>query len=170
MTKNIVRASAVVSALAVALSAAPAFATHWNWGEDITVSNTNDAYVKNDVDVSASTGGNDANGGCGFGNDGGWIETGDAGALAEVYNAVNTNDTKIKVSCDCESDVDDVTVTNNNNARVKNYVDVSAKTGWNNANGGGGFGNDGGTIHTGDAGAAGYVANYVNTNITRIRR
>ena len=211
---------AVFAILALVGVASPASASHW--GEDITVTNTNDAYVKNDVDVTASTGSNDANGGyagggagsggsvnnsddgntggnggnAGNGGDGGVILTGNASAGSLITNDVNYNKTKITVDCGC-NDVDDVTVTNTNNARVKNYVDVKAKTGRNNANGGGagdnsagsggsvnnsddgntggnggdaGSGGWGGLIGTGDAEAGSLVVNVVNTNITRVRR
>lgn len=213
----------LVPLMSVGLYATPALAWHWSNNSDITVTNNNGAYVKNDVDVSASTGGNDANGGTGSaagnggdvnnsddnntggnggnggdGGDGGVIVTGNAVAVSEIANDVNYNKTKISVSCDCE-DVDDVTVTNINNAKVKNYVDVKAKTGYNDANGGdagcdcvgGGDGGDvinsdddndagdggdagnggaGGTIVTGHADGYSGVINLVNTNVTRIRR
>ncbi|HBT81347.1 hypothetical protein A2757_01680 [Candidatus Giovannonibacteria bacterium RIFCSPHIGHO2_01_FULL_48_47] len=186
---------------------------------DITVTNNNSAYVKNEVDVSASTGGNDANGGSGSaagnggnvqssnsgntggnggnggdGGDGGVILTGNAFAKSKIVNKVNTNVTRVD-PCDC--DVDDVTVTNNNSAKVKNYVEVKAKTGYNDANGGNagcgcegggdggnvtnsnsgnaggdggnaGDGGDGGVIVTGHAFAKSKILNRVNTNITRI--
>lgn len=186
---------------------------------DITVTNNNGAYVKNDVDVLASTGGNDANGGDGSnagngggvqnsdsgntggnggnggnGGDGGVILTGNAFAKSKITNKVNTNITRVS-PCDC--DVDDVNVTNNNSAKVKNYVDVKAKTGYNDANGGNagcgcegggdggnvnnsdsgnaggdggnaGHGGDGGGIATGHAFAKSKIFNKVNTNITRI--
>src|SRR3989338_1353598 len=173
--KRILALFAIVALLGVA---SPASAWHWS-SSDITVGNTNSAYVKNSVDTTASTGGNDANGGnCGggFGNDGGnggFIATGEAAALSAVENVVNTNDTKVKTTCGCRGDV---TVGNSNRAMVKNYVDTTAKTGYNDANGGnggGGFGNDGGNggmIFSGSAGAGSGVANLVNSNITRIRR
>ena len=50
--------------LSIGLYATPALAGHWN-NNDITVTNVNSAYVKNNVEVSASTGSNDANGGSG---------------------------------------------------------------------------------------------------------
>ncbi|MEK7071431.1 MAG: hypothetical protein AAB943_00665, partial [Patescibacteria group bacterium] len=58
--KKFIAVFAVLGLLAVA---SPALA--WHWGEDITVTNDNDAYVGNYVNVVASTGGNDANGGTG---------------------------------------------------------------------------------------------------------
>ena len=206
--------------LSIGFYATPALANGWQWNNnDITVTNVNSAYVKNDVDVSASTGSNDANGGSGSaagnggdvqssnsgnaggdggnggdGGDGGGILTGDAFAVSKIKNKVNTNVTEID-PCDC--DVDDVTVTNINQAAVKNYVDVKAKTGYNDANGGNagcdcegggdggnvqnsnsgntggdggnaGDGGDGGVIVTGHAFAKSKIFNKVNTNITRI--
>mgnify|MGYP001571674968 CR=1 FL=1 len=223
--KKIIAMFAIVAVLGFT---SPASANTWWWSNnsDITVTNTNDAYVKNDVDVSASTGGNDANGGTGSaagnggdvnnsddyntagnggnggdGGDGGVIFTGDAVALSAIHNDVNYNKTKVTVGCDCEDDsnVDDILVTNNNDARVKNYVDVKAKTGYNDANGGdtgcgcegGGDGGDvnysedhntagdggnagdggwGGYIDTGNAVSGSNIVNLVNHNITRIRR
>ena len=218
--------TAIFAIVALLSFATPALANGWNWNNaDITVNNTNDAYVRNDVNVSASTGGNDANGGTGSaagnggsvnssnsgnvggdggdggnGGDGGDIWTGDAEAVSFIENDVNYNKTKISVDCDCEgSNVDDVTVTNNNYAKVKNDVDVKAKTGYNDANGGdagcdcvgggdggsvnnsnsgnaggdggnAGDGGDGGYINTGFAGAGSGIVNLVNHNITRIRR
>jgi len=224
MIKKIITSSVLLPLLSVGLYATPALAWHWNNGNDITVTNNNDAYVKNDVDVSASTGGNDANGGTGSaagnggdvsnsddnnaggnggnggnGGDGGAIYTGNATAGALVANDVNYNKTKVTVDCECDGDVDDVTISNTNDARVKNYVDVKAKTGHNDANGGdtgcgcegggdggnvsnsdddntGGDGGDaghggwGGYIDTGNATAGAAVGNLVNHNITRIRR
>jgi len=219
--KKITAALTIASLLSFA---SPALA----WGgwssDDITVDNDNYAYVENDVDVSASTGGNDANGGTGSaagnggdvnssnsgntggdggnggdGGDGGDIYTGNATALSAIDNDINYNKTKVSVDCDCEGDVDDVTVTNHNRAKVKNYVDVKAKTGYNDANGGNagcncegggdggnvsssnsgntggdggdaGDGGDGGHIETWDATAVSSIVNLVNHNITRIRR
>ncbi|RJQ37035.1 hypothetical protein C4552_02000, partial [Candidatus Parcubacteria bacterium] len=131
------------------------------------------------------------------GGAGGAIVSGDAEAAAVVLNKVNTNKTKISGACDCE-DTDDITlkVKNRNWAKVKNYVEVEAKTGYNDADGGdaeGGAGNGGGVSNSdddnqggngGDAGNGGEggaiasgntvsvadITNRVNTNITRIRR
>lgn len=203
--------------LAMALLASPVLAD-----DDVTVRNRNSAYVKNDVNVSASSGSNDGNGGnaiggagngggvsnSGTGNEGGnggddmsagghgIITTGNAGAAAVVSNNVNTNRTRINM-CGCEEENGgDVVLRNRNWATVKNYVDVSAESGYNDANGGdaiGGAGNAGsvsnsnnnnsggdggegnsvggnGDVLTGDANAAAAVINVVNRNVTRIRR
>ena len=105
--------------LSIGLYATPALAGHWN-NNDITVTNVNSAYVKNNVEVSASTGSNDANGGsgsaagnggsvvhsdedntggnggnAGHGGNGGVIWTGDAFAKSKIFNKVNTNITRI---------------------------------------------------------------------------
>src|SRR3989344_3671043 len=96
--KRILALFAIVALLGVA---SPASAWHWS-SSDITVGNTNSAYVKNSVDTTASTGGNDANGGNGgggFGNDGGnggMIFSGSAGAGSGVANLVNSNITRIR--------------------------------------------------------------------------
>src|SRR3989344_783439 len=143
MIKKIITSSVLLPLLSVGLYATPALAWHWNNGNDITVTNNNDAYVKNDVDVSASTGCNDANGGTGSaagnggdvnhsddnntggnggnggnGGEGGVIYTGNAYAGSLINNDVNYNETNVDVDCDCEGDVDDVTVTNHNSASV----------------------------------------------------
>ena len=150
-----------MSILALIAVASPASATWWDWNNsDINVNVTNGAYVKNDVDTTASTGGNSANGGDAgnttYGGNvrhsddrntagntsnanagsGGTVVTGDAVATSNVGNDVNSNDVKIKVVCGCENNVDDVNVNLNNGAKVKNYVDTKAKTGHNDANGG----------------------------------
>src|SRR3990167_4682352 len=181
MLKKLIASTMLMPLLSIGLYATPALAGHWN-NNDITVTNVNSAYVKNNVEVSASTGGNGGNGG-----DGGGILTGNAFAVSKIKNKVNTNVTSVD-PCDC--DVDDVTVSNNNSARVKNYVGVYAGTGSNNANGGSGsaagnggsvvhsdedntggnggnagHGGNGGVIWTGDAFAKSKIFNKVNTNI-----
>jgi len=174
--KKFIAVFAVVALLGLGF-ASPAFASD---DLNIKVKNDNHAYVKNDVNVKASTGGNDANGGyagggagnggdvidsdddnfggnggnAGNGGDGGLIGTGDALVGSLIVNDVNFNDTDIEVDCDCDSDVDDVTVTNNNYAEVGNWVDVYAGTGNNNADGGSagnnGAGNGGDVIDSDD--------------------
>ena len=86
---------------------------------DIEVTNDNHAKISNDVEVEADTGNNDADGGSGndggdsgsttaiagsnaTGGDGGWgggnaqIRTGHAYSTATLFNAVNTNITRIR--------------------------------------------------------------------------
>lgn len=218
MMKRIIATSALIPALSLSLYAIPALADD---DLKIIVKNDNSAYVKNDVDVNAKTGNNDANGGYaggagnggdvtdsdddntggnggngGNGGDGGFIDTGNATAKSLVVNKVNTNKTDVDL-CGCATEgFDDVTlkVKNYNRAKVKNYVDVDAKTGNNDANGGnsgGGAGNggnvsnsdddntggnggnegdggSGGVIFTGHAKAKSKIVNRVNTNITRV--
>src|SRR3989344_3619337 len=191
--KKITAVFAIVALLSFA-SPALAHGGHYGSSDDITVTNHNSASVRNTVNVSASTGGNGANGG-----EGGVIYTGNAYAGSLINNDVNYNETNVDVDCDCEGDVDDVTVTNHNSASVNNNVDVRARTGHNEANGGdagcdcvgggdggnvnhsedhnaggnggnAGHGGWGGYINTGDAEAGSGIVNLVNTNITRIRR
>lgn len=217
MTKKLF-AGFSIAVLAFAVAALPAAADI----DNVEVKNNNDAYVKNDVDTTAKTGGNTANGGNGGsggnggditnsgddvelsdtgsggnGGDGGWatVLTGDATAKSKVINKVNTNITELDL-CDC-ADIDgDIKVKNHNHAKVKNYVDTTAKTGGNNANAGsGGSGGNAGDIDnlggddvensttgTGGTGGIGWdadvttgtataktkVVNRVNKNVTRI--
>lgn len=170
------KAIALAAVAAFALSATPALA--WNFGgSDITVTNSSSAYVSNDVNTSASTGGNDANGGYKGGN-GGWIMTGGALSTSIVGNDVNNNYVSVKTNCGCKGDI---SVSNNSyKAVVKNDVDTSAKTGYNDANGGAGSsgwlwwggsnGGNGGAIVTGNAVAGAQVGTFANTNVVRIRR
>lgn len=152
---------------------------------EITVTNTNNATVHNTVHVDAKTGKNDADGGNGSrggnggsargdgdntggrgGNGGngalgGYIVTGDAAAVASVYNDVNRSNTTVRDNCGCEeernpfnffgnNDDNDIRVANRNHATVGNSVDVDAKTGGNDADGGNGsYGGNGGSA-TGD--------------------
>ena len=221
--KKITAIFAIVALLSFA-SPALAHGGHHGSSDDVTVTNHNSASVTNTVNVSASTGGNDANGGTGSaagnggdvnhsddnntggnggnggnGGEGGVIYTGNAYAMSLIENDVNYNEIEVDVDCDCEGDVDDVTVTNHNSASVGNNVDVRARTGHNEANGGdagcdcvgggdggnvnhsedhnaggnggnAGHGGWGGYINTGDAEAGSGIVNLVNTNITRIRR
>jgi len=163
MIKKIITSSVLLPLLSVGLYATPALAWHWN-DDDLTVSvkNDNNATVKNYVDTTASTGGNNATGGSGgAAGDGGdvkWsddnntggnggnggnggdatIFTGNATAGTLVANDVNYNKTKITSSCDCEEQDGDVEikVKNKNQAYVKNDVETKAKTGYNTATGG----------------------------------
>jgi uncharacterized repeat protein (TIGR01451 family) len=55
-------------------------------GDSVVVENSNNAYIENNVFVSAQTGGNTA-----LGEDGAFISTGDAYASANITNIANTN-------------------------------------------------------------------------------
>lgn len=115
-----------------------------------TVVQTNDAYVKNDVNSTASTGGNDAND-----NTGGdvTIATGNATSKTNLSTQVNLNRADID-NCNCNQDTDalisgngsesdnkiglnsnnNTSVFQDNSAKIKNYVDANASTGKNDAN------------------------------------
>jgi len=164
---------ALILAVALTFAITPAFARGRRGGSDITVSNSNTCTtVTNNVEVSANTGDNDAdgdeggNGGDsgdamaggffssaetgdggngGDGGDGGIIVTGDATAGAVVVNAVNTNRTHIRSGCS-GCDGGDITVRNRNRRTiVTNNVEVEAETGDNDADGDeGGNGGDSG--------------------------
>ncbi|KKQ77540.1 MAG: hypothetical protein A3A96_02405 [Candidatus Zambryskibacteria bacterium RIFCSPLOWO2_01_FULL_39_39] len=144
---------AFASAAAFLVSAVPALAFggfHFSSSDlDIDVDVDNDAYVKNDVDTTASTGGNTSTGGSARnrvsggnvdnteanGGDTGDIDTGDAFATTYVTNTVNSNDIVVRSDCGCRGEADlDVDV--DNDATVKNYVDTKAKTGHNDSVGG----------------------------------
>lgn len=198
MIKKIITSSVLMPLLSVGLYATPALADDVL---NISVINNNDAYVTNYVDVTAKTGGNNADGGTGSaagdggdiyngnsgddvedsstgnggnggnGGAGGLIVTGGAVATSYLTNDVNFNKTKIDVPCDCNDFGNvNITVNNYNDAHVTNHVDVKAKTGHNDANGGdSGCGCDGGgnggdinnngddvqNSHTGSGGNAG---------------
>ncbi len=74
--------------------------------KSVTVGNSNSASVTNNVNTSASTGGNNANGGngsswswfsyhSGSAGDGGFIKSGDAGSQSTVVTVANSNVTKL---------------------------------------------------------------------------
>jgi hypothetical protein len=173
MTKTI----GVVTALALALSSAPAALACFgycgggygggnsNSSSFTTTTNvavSNSANVSNSVSVSASTGGNDANGGNASGQNanggtGGTIDTGNAAAASIVENVVNTVDMEVVApeNCGCEEEEEgssygrhgkkggnsksvetELNVALDNDASVSNSVEVKAKTGYNDANGG----------------------------------
>lgn len=142
----------------------------------VNVTQDNNAKVKNNVDVDANTGKNDANN-----NTGGdvSIETGDANASATVENSLNTNGAvisgdgggtlSIEISGNGANSDNTVNVNasssvkleQTNYAKVKNDVDVDADTGNNTANN-----NTGGnvTIDTGNADANADVSTLANFN------
>lgn len=104
-----------------------------------------------------ATGGDAGNGG--RGGDGGTITTGTALAIGTVHNDVNSNRTYVE-GCGCDDDFfpfplmrggydnddeDPISVRNSNSARVTNNLEVEAKTGDNDVEGGrGDDGGDGG--------------------------
>ena len=153
ITSSVLAAIVAVSPAAIALAS-----------DGVSVVNINSADVSNYVGVSASTGGNSADGGYaggvgaggsvigsdnddnttgnggngGNGGDGGLVVTGPAGAGSSIENKVNTNITDVDFcGCDPFGEEDTwVDVTNINSAYVHNYVGVAADTGGNTADGG----------------------------------
>ncbi len=143
-----------------------------------TVVQSNSANISNDVDASATTGGNDANR-----NTGGsiTIDTGNARTDVAVSNAVNSNtanvdccsagDTSVLISGNGADSVNGVTldqgsksgidVYQDNNAHIRNDVDARASTGRNDASS-----NTGGDVEvfTGDATTKVLVSNTANAN------
>ena len=178
---------AMATIAAFVLSASTASAFHWS-SSDINVNVSNDdTRVTNNVNTSASTGGNDANGGSANGKNatgglGGMILTGHAWATSVVDNDVNSTVVRVETDCGCKGDIDvDV---DNDDTTVTNNVNTSASTGYNDANGGsatgsGGWwwgggssttGGEGGYINTGNADALASVVNVVNSTLVRVRR
>lgn len=146
-----------------------------------TVVQNNSAYIKNDIDASGNTGGNDAND-----NTGGdvFVDTGDAVTIVDVATKANLNvadvncdtcggDSNVKISGNgSESDnnakvknTNDTSVFQDNKAKIKNDIDATAKTGYNDANR-----NTGGdvTVKTGDAGVKVDVLNAANANLAKV--
>jgi hypothetical protein len=147
---------------------------------DVRVDQDNDAYINNDVDVDANTGGNDAN----F-NTGGdvAINTGDANVDVSVMNVANKNVATVDNCCTQSTDVlisgngaysdntvrldsdNRVRLDQDNDANIRNDVDVDADTGNNDAN----F-NTGGDVSvvTGDADVDVALLTMVNANSAMI--
>jgi hypothetical protein len=149
----------------------------------VTILNTNNALVNNDIAVTASTGGNTASASAGDAS----VQTGDAYASANVLNLVNTNITDsnyllltvnnfdagsgniifpgadwfydLLAQSQAMSAGSQTTVTNTNDATVNTTATVDANTGENNATG------TTATVTTGDATAGATVVNHVNQNI-----
>ncbi|MEK7166577.1 MAG: hypothetical protein AAB874_07250 [Patescibacteria group bacterium] len=146
-----------------------------------TVNQTNTANVKNDIDAKANTGDNSADD-----NTGGDIniDTGEAKALVEVSNKLNSNEAQVDCG-GCPADVNvevsgngtysqpDVNlaltnttwVTQDNTANVENDVEVKANSGDNDADD-----NTGGntSIDTGKATAWAGVENTLNANVAHV--
>lgn len=151
-----------------------------NLTKNNTIVQNNTANVTNNVDVSAKTGGNEAND-----NTGGdvSIDTGNSSVGVAVQNLLNRNsasigccedgDTEVKIAgngSQSDNDVDlDMDNSNeifqDNNAHVKNDVDVDAKTGYNDADD-----NTGGDvdIDTGNSDVSVGILNALNTNFASI--
>lgn len=132
MTKTF-QLSTLVTAFAVALllgafGSATEAAAFMGGGDDITVENSNEADVTNNLEVEAETGDNDANGGDGeegghggdadsasglavggnggtggTGGAGGTVDTGAAVAIGTIDNDINRNITRIS-GCGCDEE------------------------------------------------------------------
>ena len=153
----------------------------WFWrrgGDDVLVTNQNNAVIYAGADSIADTGYNTANGGdtgdagdggkvmfsdedntggkggsTGAAGDGGTIRTGDAYSFSLVKVDVNHNTTDVRDDCDaCDRGSDDVTVHNNNRyTLVEAGADAYSDTGFNEANGGNnGAAGDGGSVMCSD--------------------
>ena len=142
------------SAALLLTSVVPAFA---QGGPGLRIRNW--ANVSNNVDTTANTGYNKIK----ADEDvrGGRIRTGHAAAVSSVSNDVNFNAVDL---CGCLGDFDYAPLKIRNGAKVNNYVDTTANTGYNRITS---YDDDveGGRIRTGGAGATGVVNNVVNTNV-----
>lgn len=153
------------------VSAAGAFAN----GDSSGLSIKNEAEVLNNVNTFANTGYNNLTVKGSGEIEGSWITTGNAGALSDVSNVVNSNG----LYCGCffnsgEEDHQSNGLKIENEAGVLNNVNTFANTGYNSLtvgswhhhshHGGSSEIEDSG-VTTGDAGAASWVANVVNTNV-----
>ena len=161
-TKSMLIVGSIVALSMVALTnPAAAYGNHYApQSNDITVTNSNSAYVNNTVNVGSNTGGNSVTGGntggageggdargsratagdggtSGGSNNDGFIQTGNAAALSAISNNINTNRTKVTTDCGCQGrNGGDVEVTNRSNAKVTNNVTADANTGYNGVAGG----------------------------------
>ena len=132
MKKKIAFLTASLAALAVAV---PAFAWYTpntcgcgfsfkktTCCPEVSVTNSNFAYVENDVDADAKLGGNEIEDTTGDAK----IETGDSTAIADSKTDANYNQTVVT-----QPKLGKVTVKNTNGAMVTNDVDADAKNGGN---------------------------------------
>ena len=154
---------------------------------DTEIENNNTADVGNEADINANTGDNEASGNNGSST----IDTGDAVAILDLFNLINTNiidsnglfvllsnlqeqilDMDLRdwmpylkeYNPECGEScysLHDLEILNQNLANITNNVNVTANTGGNEASDNSGEGN----ITTGDAYAAANVINIANTNI-----
>lgn len=145
--------------------------------ENKTVSQNNDAEIKNEVGSGASTGNNEASGNNGESN----VETGDAVNETAVVNSGNINNAE--VGCCSEGNsaqvtgngqgsnnqiisntTSNTTVSQNNAAKITNNISVYANTGDNEAS------NNNGdtTIKTGDVAIKTGIYNYGNNSYAKV--
>lgn len=149
-----------------------------NGGIDALIDNTNNAYITNNVSVTAQTGGNSTDG------DVSSINTGNAYAASNILNVANSNITDSNYLLLVFNNFDDYAgdillpnstffneyfagsasygdtyVENNNQASIQNSVTTVADTGGNNATG------TDAHINTGSSISTSIVENNVNTNL-----
>lgn len=155
--------TAGAAAALFATSAVPALA---NWeghnrrgGGELNLTQTNGAFVLNNVETEAETGDNSAGSGR--------ISTGNAYADSLVSTSANSNSARLNVDCGC---YDKVNVRQGNLALVMNDVETEADTGDNNVSGEGEkrhhhHSSGGSVIRTGNATAISTVGTIVNSNV-----
>ena len=163
-----------IAAGLLATSAMPAFANgrhHRGSDDDLTVAQSNSAFVGNLVVTRADTGDNYIGGGSNHsrghrsGGSNSKIVTGDASADALVTTEANSNSASV-AGCGC---FDDVSIAQSNEALVLNGVFTTADTGDNSISGGSNGGHHGSrranVIRTGDAMSVATVGTLVNSNV-----
>jgi len=146
--------------------------------ELLKIVNENKAKVKNNVETTANTGDNEIKG-----EENSSIETGDATAISNTVNVINSNiigenwliaminiygewrgdlivPGKDLLTLSSTEEYDLIDITNENKAEVENNIETTANTGENVIKGG-----DESNIATGDAYADSQTLNYVNQNI-----
>lgn len=141
---------------------------------DLTVNQTNDADVSNNVQSQAETGNTNVN----SGGPASTAETGDANAEVTVINMANTNSANSQTDFQVENVLGDQTgdinlvdasaqapdpslllINQQNTATVTNFILVYANSGWNVFNG------LAGDVQTGTAYATVNVINFINANL-----
>jgi len=146
-----------VFVLALAFAVVPALACENNHrghrhAPTSHVSNTNNAYVYNNLNTWSNTGRN-LTGCCWFKT--GTINTGSAKSNSYVENNVGQNVTTVTPRM-----MSSWHVRNVNNSTVNNMVKTGANSGWNHASGG--------SISTGAAGSSASLVNFIGSNMTTL--
>lgn len=169
----------LVAVFAFALTVNYAFAYgshHRDRGGEVNIESENEADIDNNIDVTAKTGDNEAEG------QNARIRTGDAYADSVADTTANSNVTRVGCSR-CLSGVKEVSIESENEADVDNNIDVTADTGDNEAEvkeekrhhggpatlhsiGGGSHRGGSASIRTGNATAYGDAITLVNSNVT----
>lgn len=168
-----------IFAFALSVNFAFAYGRHddRNRGGEVNIESENEANIDNNIDVTADTGNNEAEG------QNARIRTGDADAESVANTTANNNVTRVGCSR-CLSGIDELSIKSENEADVDNNIDVTADTGDNEAEAKaeershhrgfvalhsiGGDSHQGGSasISTGKATAYGDAITLVNFNVT----